>query len=206
MYIVDLHMRPSPLRHPLAVLRLILKMGQAELAELCGCSTPTIQAVELCKLPLSKGLAVRVAEATGISVEWLLNGDPEAPPKVGRALGTMLLPRSRYTYEVYENHRAVLEVPTWATKGDKKADIPKKLLKECPSLVGAPEVAQEQDAELIMMYLEVLKISRDDLRGMVLRWRLRKFLEELAAEFACNKPWRPEKTSGKPHRSKKPQS
>ena len=40
-------MRLSPQRHTLAVLRILLNLTQKEMAEIAGCSRPTIQAVEL---------------------------------------------------------------------------------------------------------------------------------------------------------------
>ena len=76
-------MRPSPLRHPLAVLRYIIGLGQQDLADLCGCSRPTIQAVELLKLRLSKNLAIKIADATGVNVAWLLDSNPNVPANAG---------------------------------------------------------------------------------------------------------------------------
>lgn len=73
-------MRLSPQRHTLAVLRILLNLTQKEMAELAGCSRPTIQAVELGKLKLSFDLAQRIHFATGISSEWLLAGDVSQPP------------------------------------------------------------------------------------------------------------------------------
>src|SRR5258707_614179 len=74
-------MRRSPQCHPLAVLRLKLCLGQKEMATLLKCSRPTIQAVELCKLKLSERLAHEIAIQTGVSLEWLLSGDPTVPPQ-----------------------------------------------------------------------------------------------------------------------------
>ena len=47
-------MRPSPLRHPLAVLRQIIGLTQKDFAKLVGKSTTTIQAIELGKLQLRR--------------------------------------------------------------------------------------------------------------------------------------------------------
>ena len=63
-------MRPSPQRHPLAVLRTLIGFTQKELAQILECSTPTVQAVELGKLKLSLDLAQRVYFQTGVSTEW----------------------------------------------------------------------------------------------------------------------------------------
>ena len=96
-------MRPSPQRHPLAVLRTLLGISQKELATLLGCSTPTIQAIELCKLSLSEKLAKRIAWETGVSLGWLLGGDPTAPitTQSGRP----------YIQKVFEIRRAEMSRP-----------------------------------------------------------------------------------------------
>lgn len=91
-------MRPSPFRHPLAVLRGILQLGQREMGVLAGCSRATIQAVELLSLKLSEELAVRISQATGASEAWLLQGDPNLP-----AIDVHGEP---YTRETFENLRA----------------------------------------------------------------------------------------------------
>lgn len=72
-------MRNSPLRHPVAVLRQALGLNQKQFADLIVRSRPTVQAVELCKLPLSEKLAEDISNATGIDPGWLLAGDPEKP-------------------------------------------------------------------------------------------------------------------------------
>ena len=71
--------RASPKNHPLAVLRLFLGLGQKEMAELGACSKSTVQAIELRKLSISKSLAARFSQTTGVSGRWLLSGDPTEP-------------------------------------------------------------------------------------------------------------------------------
>jgi transcriptional regulator with XRE-family HTH domain len=67
--------------HPLARLRERLgDMPQKQLADLAECSTATIQAVELRKLKLSRGLAFKISQATGVSYDYLLAGDPNKAP------------------------------------------------------------------------------------------------------------------------------
>ena len=73
-------MRPSPNRHPLAVLRNSLDIGQKEMADLVGRSRRTIQGIELKTMPLSEGLAERIAHETWVSAQWLMDGDPQAEP------------------------------------------------------------------------------------------------------------------------------
>jgi transcriptional regulator with XRE-family HTH domain len=73
-------MKPSPLRHNLARLRVeTLHIGQKEMAEECRCSVHTIQAIELERLALSESLARRISAATGVGLRWLLDNDLSAP-------------------------------------------------------------------------------------------------------------------------------
>jgi len=64
----------------LAVLRRIIGIGQKEMADLVGCSFPTIQAIEYRKLELSERLGEQISIQTGIDVKWLLDGDTSKPP------------------------------------------------------------------------------------------------------------------------------
>jgi hypothetical protein len=75
-------MRISPLRHNLARLRALdfVKLGQKEMADLAGCSTRTIQSVELGTLGLSEDLARRISNVTGVAAHWLLENNLKAPP------------------------------------------------------------------------------------------------------------------------------
>jgi transcriptional regulator with XRE-family HTH domain len=91
-------MKPSHLRHPVAVLRQILALGQKEFAELVGCSTIAIQKIENLGLRLSERLAGRIAEETGCALAWLLAGDAAAVPTSAR--------REVFTLSIYDRHRA----------------------------------------------------------------------------------------------------
>lgn len=69
--------------HVLAYVRQAIGLTQAELGTLIGSAAPTIQAIELGKLPLSEDLAFRINEVTGVKAEWLLDnqlGDPPPSP------------------------------------------------------------------------------------------------------------------------------
>lgn len=71
--------RPSKKKHPLALLRIELGLLQKQLADIAGCSTGAIQSIELKRLKLSEELAARISENTGVSVRWLLAGEPKGP-------------------------------------------------------------------------------------------------------------------------------
>lgn len=95
------HMRRSPKRHPLAVLRQILELGQKEMAELAGCSVPTIQSIELGRLKLSEKLAAKISVETGVDLTWLMEGNPDVSPKCQNGCP--------YTRHEYEQLRAIIE-------------------------------------------------------------------------------------------------
>lgn len=63
--------------HVLAKLRKDLGLRQKELARKVLCHYRTIQDVEHGKLRLSRILAMRISEKTGVSVDWLLKNDPK---------------------------------------------------------------------------------------------------------------------------------
>ena len=83
-----------------AVLRALTGLRDVEMAELLKCSVNTIWSLESGRLKLSDAMAVRIAQATGISLAWLLSGDPKAAPVQDRG--------QPYTREVFENHAARL--------------------------------------------------------------------------------------------------
>lgn len=88
-------------KHVLAVLRRILGLKQKEMANLVGCSTATIQAVEYGKLVLSEKLAVEVQQQTGVDLEWLLSNDVSKP--VVNPVG------DPYTKELFTQRQAFLK-------------------------------------------------------------------------------------------------
>ena len=176
--------RPSPLRHPVAVLRQIIGLGQAELAALCGNSDRTIQAVELRKLALSERLARKIAHATGVSVGWLLNGDPTAPPIADSPAG-IFSPGAAYTHEVYEAHRAFQEVEDRAAAGGGREN-------SFAQIHGSLEFGRElerRDAELVALCRELLERTRDDEQRAVIRWKLKGFLLDLSARYVGTPSW-----------------
>jgi DNA-binding XRE family transcriptional regulator len=72
-------MRISPLKHPVAILRTTLGLGQSELAAKLGCSWRAIQSIELGTLKLSAKMANKICDETGVHFNWLMAGDPDAP-------------------------------------------------------------------------------------------------------------------------------
>jgi transcriptional regulator with XRE-family HTH domain len=73
-------MRKSPLATTVAVLRHTIGWKQKEFATYLECSRLTLQNVELGRRPLSDQLAHTIALRTGVSHDWLLDGNPKQPP------------------------------------------------------------------------------------------------------------------------------
>jgi transcriptional regulator with XRE-family HTH domain len=94
--------KPSTLRHPVAVLRKICGLYQKEFADKIGCSRIYVQKIE--QTPehggqkLSSKLAQRIFHETGVSLDWLLGGDPSAPPVSAKG--------EPYTRETYKKAQA----------------------------------------------------------------------------------------------------
>ena len=95
-------MRHSPLKHPVAVLRQIVGLGQKEFGKLVNRSPRTIQSIELGRHALSSELARRIAVETGVSIAWLLDGNAKVEPYVW---GADEIP---YTKEHYERTRGLI--------------------------------------------------------------------------------------------------
>jgi transcriptional regulator with XRE-family HTH domain len=91
-------MRPSSLRTTTAVLRHILGIKDFEMAEILDRSKYTIHEIESGRLKLSHELATKIFHETGVSLDWLLNGDPAAPPITNRG--------EPYTKEIFEKAQA----------------------------------------------------------------------------------------------------
>jgi DNA-binding XRE family transcriptional regulator len=72
------------MKHNLAVMRKALGLTQRRLASCVNVSVSTIQAIELGKLKMSRGLARRIEHRFGVDAEWLRNnlqiGMPELRP------------------------------------------------------------------------------------------------------------------------------
>jgi transcriptional regulator with XRE-family HTH domain len=102
--------KPSTLRHPVAVLRKICGLYQKEFADKIGCSRIYVQKIE--QTPehggqkLSSKLAQRISHETGVSLDWLLGGDPSAPPVSAKGE-----PYTRDTYKKVETQRIYSDRP-----------------------------------------------------------------------------------------------
>ena len=176
-YHSDTTMRRSSLpRHPLAVLRQILNIGQHELAEICGCSPRTIGAIELRALELSGSLAQRIQRETGADLEWLLSGDPNWEPKFSESLlyasssdeiPSMLSRGIPYTREAFDKLRAKLQAETHKRQIEGMPPHPERTL--AVSRIPA-----------------ILKSAEEKGCGDLAHYRLRQFVSEFEKEFGLD--------------------
>ncbi len=146
------------MKHTVAVLRQVTGLGQKELAELVGCSTATIQSIELGRLALSRSLGERIALETGVDLGWLLANNTHKP-----ILDSNGHPYSR---ETYYNARALAEAGNF-------------LMKDGP-LIGEAFVAiPDLLAVVFSMYLEAT--AQDKFR--LFHFRLRQSVRDLEKEM-----------------------
>jgi transcriptional regulator with XRE-family HTH domain len=192
-------MRHSPLLHPLAVLRILIQLTQKELGDFVNRAARTIQSIELRKLPLTEELALRIAEATGVDEAWLFAGDPSIPPRKGLTLIQAGRGEGEYTKADYEFYRSYVETgfltyDEW--RGSREKAKAKGKLAEADELHSRKLLVLGEQMELIKLIDDDLKNElrlilsateyRDDKR--LVRWKIRRFFEDLAKEFSLAIP------------------
>jgi transcriptional regulator with XRE-family HTH domain len=108
----NVSVRPSLQKHNVARLRVKLnefeakefgkkftqEFDQARFAEMIGCSLQKLRNIETGRTKLHESLARRIADETGASIVWLMDGDPGALP-----ISTDDRP---YTKEIYDKAQA----------------------------------------------------------------------------------------------------
>lgn len=191
-------MRISPLRHPLAVLRTTLGLTQKEMAQLVQRSARTIQAIELGKLPLSEELALMIAQATGVDAGWLLEKNPDTPPRKGLMAAHAGQATGVYTREDYELHRSIMEAPIATAKEAKAAirDAAKKTFKidgqdhvnipisvtKRALIIGKMDAQRIQDKLTVAALDQLLAQTTATAASDLIRWKIRHFIQTLADE------------------------
>lgn len=156
-------MRPSSLRHTLAVLRITIGLTQKELANILKCSAPTIQAIELGRLKLSEGLAFKVSQETGCSLQWLLDNDVSKPPV--RVFDER--PLMKETFESIQGRGEDKQSPSSTKK----------------ALAAMEQIEDLREAKL----LEVLFEKANEIgKRELLRYRFSKFVEKFTEEFGID--------------------
>lgn len=191
-------MRRSPLRHPLAILRTTIGLTQKELAALVDRAARTIQSVELGQLPLSEDLALAMAQATGIDAGWLLENNPATPPRKGLTAENLATATGVYTRSDFEFHRAFLESPIATaeqmeaavrtakqtkSKGQKTVTFSLPIAKAA-LLAHKKRLLQAPDQQTLAALKHLLDKTAATQPGDLIRWKIRRFLQSLAAEHS----------------------
>ena len=162
-------MKPSPLRHVLAVLRLKIELGQKEMAALASCSRATIQAVELGHLKLSESLALRISLETGVEINWLLRNDLTAPIRVSADAGLLI-----------NQHTNVLPSKViYSVETFRLVQAHRKDSSGMSSIWGAMCNGLEVHARL----RAIMESARSRHLIELAFYKLEKFMEEMQAEF-----------------------
>ena len=191
-------MRPSPLKHPLAVLRTTIGLTQKEMANLVGRATRTIQAIELGQLPLGEELALKIAQETGVDESWLLKGDPNLPTEKGVFLRSFEWERNSYCRKDYEMQQAYNASPEASEEelvksiGAKKPEggfITMSLRETKKALsLATPVILESADERLMKAMAALFKATMRSPDALLVRWKLRKLMEELAKERGIELP------------------
>jgi hypothetical protein len=109
-------MRTSSRKTTAAVLRDLLRpIKVPEWAEMLNCSPHSIHDIESGRLKLSPAMALKMSYETGISVRWLMDGDPAAPPVSADG--------QDYTKRIYDEVQAEKESFAHVKENTVKADI-----------------------------------------------------------------------------------
>ena len=193
-------MRNSPLRHPLAILRITIGLTQKELGALVNRAARTIQSIELGHLPLTEELALRLAEATGVDEAWLFAGDTQTPPARGLTLRQLGRGQGIFTKADYEFYRAYLETPIVTrtqleaaiaqavAQGTQMVDVPGLGLQKSLLRKKQLESINLTDADLANQLAVILAQTQVTDNMRLVRWKLRRLLEDLAKEFSIALP------------------
>jgi transcriptional regulator with XRE-family HTH domain len=191
-------MRNSPLRHPLAILRITIGLTQKQMAELVHRSARTIQAIELGQLPLSEELALAVAQATGIDAGWLLEKNPATPPRKGLTAAHAGDTAGAYTREDYELHRSIMEAPVASAKeaeaalreaakntfkidGQDHVNIPASVNKRALN-IAKKDSQRAQDKQICEALDHLLAKTTATAASDLIRWKIRQFIQNIADE------------------------
>ena len=193
-------MRNSPLRHPLAILRTTIGLTQKEMGGLVDRAARTIQSIELGHLPLSEDLAMRLAHATGVDAGWLLEGNPDVPPRRGSFTIGMGVDPQGYTRETFEYYRAYVESPVASPeetqaafqaaeqaerKGQQNVILPLPVVKA--AALAMKQKSMEMLDPMLLHFLRcILEQTTTTPAGPLIRWKMRRFFMEVAKENAID--------------------
>jgi transcriptional regulator with XRE-family HTH domain len=170
-------MRKSSERHPLAVLRRIIKMSQPEFAKMVGLSESTIAKIESLRLSLSPENALLIQEQTGCSANWLSAGDPKAPPAA-----FVPTPEDRgevKEYHKFDFHPFTLETFQWV-RSRRQAGLPVEPDEDPKEFVVA---------ECIQEILRACHKAKKDGKRSYAQVKLYQLASEFVSDLGSTDPW-----------------
>jgi transcriptional regulator with XRE-family HTH domain len=139
----------------------MLGLSVEELAELICKTVPTIRSLESGRLKLGQETALAIAQETGVSVYWLLAGDPSTEP-FGEDQGGVRFKYSKDIYEVVQSQGAESGYPP---------------LEITPTLLHAATVRHCTD--WLPIFASAQKAGKGDLAVFLLR----RFFAEMKERF-----------------------
>ena len=119
----------SSLKTTSAVIRSITKETDAAWASILGKSVHTIRHLEAGTLKLSADLAAKMNYASGVSIKWLMDGNPAATPIAADG--------SEFTKATYDNARARKEYFATVKDDDVRSTVLDVLRAICAILINA---------------------------------------------------------------------
>ena len=155
-------MRKSTKQTTVAVLRSIIAVRVDEMAGILGCSIPTINSLEVGRLKLSDAMAQRIVHETGVSMEWLRDGDPTKTP--------VTIHGDPFTPELFDNTQAL------------KDDI-------ASSDRVAPRSFSMRFVTFADRLRSILTSANGRKLYHLAAYRVSRFLDALSAEFGVHEPW-----------------
>jgi len=150
-------------------------------------------------MPLTDELALRIAEATGVDEAWRAEGNPNIPPHKGLTLIQTGKGEGEYTKADYEFYRAYVETKLWDDKAfeatlkkakaeGKQAEVVELIEAKVDLMAKQQWFIENADKQLVAEFQLILAETKlnDNLR--IARWKIRRFLDDLAKELAIKIP------------------
>lgn len=147
-----------------AVVRAITGLSVESFAEMIEKSVATVRSLESGRLKLSPNLAHKIMTETGVSLEWLLEDDPTAPP---RGRWDFLSPQDfhRDYFEEWRGKRAAIEQREELLMSQSEEDF-----------LMPPQIR-------LNAIIESVRGGKHHTKAM---WRITSFLTELEREFGSS--------------------
>ena len=185
-------MRRSPKRTTLAVLREKLGLTQEKMGKLIGLARPSLQAIELGKARLTEENAAKLAVETGVSFQWLVEGNTRKKIVPAAVFGPQ---ETRYSKAFFEQiqatkaaqatestskHLAVLAA-LMRKEGDEGFSGAVEALRKLDP--GSPNELDQWSSHLLSEWSGVLAAARAKGQQEVAEYLFSQFIENMKKRF-----------------------